>query len=114
MALKRRPEVGAVSNRSSEKQSWQSGQLGQKPGRGTKLDLFKEPQKGTVNSGCRRGMGAGRSQSGVFPKILVQLHPGSGHCQICVWRWAANGHGVGRRETRVEAAELQAWLTFIL
>ena len=60
------------------------------------------------------GRGARRSQSRVFPKVLVRLHPGAGHCQICVWCWVANGHGVGRRETRVEAAELQAWLTFIL
>ena len=65
VALKRRPEVWAVSNRSSEKQSWQSGQLGQKPGCGTKLDLFKEPQKGTVNSGWRRGgrLGGARVES---------------------------------------------------
>lgn len=56
-----------MSNQSSETHSWQSGQLGQKPERGTKLDLFKEPQQGSVSSGWRRrvvgGQGGARAES---------------------------------------------------
>lgn len=64
--LKVKTWSGDVNSQSSETHSWQSGQLGQKPERGTKLDLFRSHSRAPwlrVEEEGGGGRGGARAES---------------------------------------------------